>query len=388
MKNNLKNIAIIPARGGSKGIPKKNIKPLLGLPLIAYNITEAKKANHIDAVFVSTDCPEIAEISRSFGAEIIIRPDELANDTASSEVAIIHAINEIAAKYAMPEIVAFLQCTSPLTQAEDIDGTIAKMLQEKADSAFAATAFHYFTWKEQNGDAIGVNHDKKIRLRRQDREPEYLETGAVYAFSATGFLAAKHRFFGKTSFHIMPAERVHEIDEPFDFELAEILLRRIQRNAQMPEIKALIMDFDGVFTDDLVHVDQNGIESVSCSRSDGMGLELLRKSGYQLIVISKEKNPVVRARCEKLGIECYHGIEDKLTLLKKLLNEKGLNKDEIAYIGNDINDLECLKYAGYAVVPSDANSKVKPYAHLILNKKGGQGALRELAEIILSNKTL
>ncbi len=117
-----------------------------------------------------------------------------------------------------------------------------------------------------------------------------------------------------------------------------------------------------------------------------MGIERLRKAGYRLAVISKEKNPVVIRRCEKLQIECYHGIDDKITLLSNLLNRELIAPPEAIYVGNDINDIECMQYVGCAVCPQDAHASVKAVAHICLSSNGGKGALRELSDLILTHK--
>ncbi|HKU44581.1 MAG TPA: acylneuraminate cytidylyltransferase family protein, partial [Polyangiales bacterium] len=219
-----------------------------GRPLIAHTLLAARAARRVDKVVVSTDDPSIAEAAREYGAEVVWRPAELASDTASSESALLHALAALREQHYEPELVAFLQCTSPLTLAEDIDATIDRMLQEGADSALSVTPFHYFVWRKSGGEASGVNHDKRVRPRRQDREPEFLETGAVYVMRTAGFLQAKHRFFGKTVVHEMPAERVCEIDELADLDTAELRLRRraaVLRAAALPQpIAALVMDFD------------------------------------------------------------------------------------------------------------------------------------------------
>lgn len=220
-------IAIIPARGGSKGIPYKNVCPLCGKPLIAWNIQAALASKFISDVYVSTDDREIAEAASSHGAHVIDRPEVLANDTASSESALLHGLEVLENKRILPDILVFMQCTSPLTATQDIDAAIQKLLDERADSCFTATDFHYFVWKElADGSAEGINHDKKFRPRRQDREPQYQENGAVYVMNCTGFLQAEHRFFGKTVMSLMPQERCFEIDEPVDMVIAEILLNK------------------------------------------------------------------------------------------------------------------------------------------------------------------
>lgn len=220
----MKIIAIIPARGGSKGVPRKNILPLGGKPLIAHSIAAAKESRYISEVVVSTDSEEIADISKEWGASVVMRPAELATDTSSSESALLHVLHRRIDE-GMPgvDVVVFLQCTSPFTTSEDIDGVVAKIVDDGADSALAVAPFHYFLWKNSpTGGVVGVNHQKDFRLMRQQREPEYIETGSVYAMRAEMFLERKHRFFGKTDVYVVDPEHVLEIDDPHDFKLAEM----------------------------------------------------------------------------------------------------------------------------------------------------------------------
>lgn len=357
--------------------------------MIAFTIEAAKASKHIARVFVSTDDPMIAKVSFEYGAEVIERPRELASDTASSESALLHALDHLEQTEAYaPELLVFLQCTSPLTAPEDIDGTVDAMLREQADTAVAVTPFHYFVWKtDAQEGATGVNHDKAFRPRRQDREPQYLETGAVYAMRTAEFRVKKHRFFGKTAMHVMPEHRVHEIDEPVDLRVAEVLLREEQHKRKLDSLPArvagLAMDFDGVFTDNRVLVDQNGVESVACSRSDGMGLDALRKSGLPMVVISKERNPVVQRRCDKLVIPCLQGIDEKRGTFLRWCEEQRIDPGSVVYIGNDVNDLECLEAAGCGVVVADAHPIAQNAADIVLDAAGGLGALRELSDLIL-----
>jgi CMP-N-acetylneuraminic acid synthetase len=220
-------LAIIPARGGSKGVPRKNVRLLAGQPLIAWTIQAAQQARQVTRVIVSTDDAEIAAVSRVCGAEVVIRPAEISGDTASSESALLHTLQHLReSENYRPELLAFLQCTSPLTSPQDIDGTISALLEQQADSALSATRFFHFLWRIDQTGACGINHDKRIRQRRQDREAEYLENGAVYVMRTEGFLAAQHRFFGKTAICEVAAEKSLEIDEPDDFAMAEMLLKR------------------------------------------------------------------------------------------------------------------------------------------------------------------
>jgi YrbI family 3-deoxy-D-manno-octulosonate 8-phosphate phosphatase len=382
--------AVIPARGGSKGIIGKNLRIVGGKPLIAHTILAAKAARSVERVVVSTDDPAIAEVSQHYGAHIVWRPLELASDTASSEVALLHALEHLETQGYTPELLAFLQCTSPLTAPEDIDGTIELLLREAADSALSGARFHYFLWRNASAGAEGINHDKRVRPRRQDREAEFLETGAVYAMRVAGFRKAKHRFFGKTVMYETPADRVCEIDETVDLHVAEVLLRNRARGAQLallPQpLAALVMDFDGVLTDDLVSVDQDGRESVRCSRGDGLGLEMLRKAGLPMLVLSKEHNPVVAARCKKLALRCEQGIEAKLPALRAYCAELGIALEHTVYVGNDINDLDCLAAVGCGVAVADAHPRAKQAASIVLEARGGRGAVREMCELILEQR--
>jgi len=387
----METLAIIPARGGSKGIPRKNVLPLAGKPLIAYNIEQARRSQFIRRVVVSTDDAEIAAVARQYGAEVIWRPAEISGDSASSESALLHALEQLRQQENyQPDLLVFLQCTSPLTLAEDIDGTVQALLEQQADSALAVIPFHYFLWRQEPGDAVGINHDKRVRPLRQERQPQYLETGAVYVMRVPGFIQARHRFFGKTAMHVMPGERRLEIDDPVDFQVAEVLMQAqagAERQATLPQrIAALVLDFDGVFTDDKVIVLQDGREAVVCDRRDGMGIGLLKKAGVPVWVLSTETNPVVQARAAKLGLPCIQGQSDKGAALDVLLAEQGFDPAHVVYLGNDVNDLPCMARVGCAVAVADAHPQVLAQAALVLERRGGDGAIRELCEMILSQQ--
>jgi YrbI family 3-deoxy-D-manno-octulosonate 8-phosphate phosphatase len=391
--HNGKSLAIIPARGGSKGIPRKNIAPIGGKPLVAWTIEAAQGARNIERVVVSTDDPEIAQIARNFGAEVVHRPAEISGDTASSESALLHVLEELeqSQRY-RPELLVFLQCTSPLTTAQDIEGTISALREADADSALSVAPFHHFLWRpDGRGSSIGINHDKSFRPRRQDREPEYVETGAVYVMNTDGFRTARHRFFGKTATFVVPAERAIEIDEPRDLIIAETLLRLRQqedRRALLPKpVRAVVFDFDGVFTDNSVWLDQDGREAVVCRRDDGMGIRRLKETGTPILVLSAETNPVVAARCRKLELECIQGCRDKLPALKQWVSTHGIDRSGLIYAGNDINDVECLRWAGCGVTVADAVDDARRSSRIVLSRDGGRGAVRELCDLVIESLT-
>ena len=383
-------VAIIPARGGSKGIPRKNLRLLAGKPLIAHTIEQARLAPSINRVIVSTDDPEIGAVAQRYGAEVVWRPAEISGDDAPSEAALLHVLEHLERTEGyQPDILVFLQCTAPLTLAEDIEGTIQVLLKERADSALAVTPFHYFLWrKDESGDAVGINHDKRYRPLRQEREPQYLETGAVYVMRVSGFKEAKHRFFGKTAMYVMPPERCWEIDEPVDLLIAEVLFREQQRKRKLQAlpkpVAALVLDFDGVMTDNRVLVFEDGREAVFVDRGDGMGIAKLKQKGLPILVLSSEENPVVQVRCRKLGIEYLQGVQDKLKALKEWAQARNIDPAHIVYVGNDVNDIPCLQWVGCGVVVKDAHPETLHAARLVLDSPGGQGAVREIVDLILA----
>jgi YrbI family 3-deoxy-D-manno-octulosonate 8-phosphate phosphatase len=153
------------------------------------------------------------------------------------------------------------------------------------------------------------------------------------------------------------------------------------------EIRLFVLDFDGVFTDNRVFIDEDGREMVVCDRSDSLGFKMLKEArpDIAVVVISKETNNVVRARCDKLRIACRTGIDDKLTLFKEIIADAKLGAEQVAYMGNDVNDLECIAHAGIGIAVSDADPKALKIADYVTGRPGGRGAIREVIDIILSN---
>ncbi|MCC7359763.1 MAG: acylneuraminate cytidylyltransferase [Anaerolineales bacterium] len=380
-------LAVIPARGGSKGVPRKNVMPMAGEPLLAHIVRAARQAATLTRVVVSTDDAEIAGVAQRYGAEVVWRPADISGDTATSEQALLHALDHLRqAEGYVPDILVYLQCTSPLTMAEDIDGVVDALIRSGADTALAVMPFHYFIWHGPCDDAAGVNHMKLVRPRRQDREAQYLEAGAVVVMRVPGFLKEQLRFYGRTALYEMPPERCLEIDEPADVLIAEARLRERLKHTPLAALpsrpSAVVFDFDGVFTDNKVYVSETGAEMVACSRSDGFGLAELRALGLPLLVLSTEVNPVVEQRCRKLNVPCLSGQTDKALALGKWLEENKLEPLSVIYVGNDINDLGCLRLVGGPVAVADSVPEVLRAARLVLRAPGGQGAVRELCRLV------
>ncbi|MFC7217352.1 cytidylyltransferase domain-containing protein [Streptomyces polyrhachis] len=390
-------LAVIPARGGSKGVPGKNLAEVGGASLVARAVRACRAARLVTDVVVSTDDPGIARAARAEGAGVVERPAEIAGDTASSEAAVLHALDAFEERTGRTAAaLVFAQCTSPFLTAGDIDAVAAAVLEEGADSALTVAPFHGFLWRDGAGSAseaggYGVNHDRSHRPRRQDRPQDLLETGAAYAMRAGGFREHRHRFFGRTAPVPTDPARVLEIDDPHDLARARALAPLLDTAGTDPhpvlptraDIDAVVLDFDGTQTDDRVLIDADGREYVSVHRGDGLGIAALRDQGLKLLILSTEANPVVAARARKLRIPVLHGISRKGDALKEWCAEQGLDPERVLYVGNDVNDLPCFSLAGWPVAVADAHEVVRRAARAVTTVPGGQGAIREIASWLL-----
>ncbi len=419
-------LAVIPARGGSKGVPAKNLLPVGGVPLVARAVRECRAARLVTDVVVSTDDQAIAAAAREAGAEVVLRPAAIAGDTATSEAAVLHAVDAHEALHgAVVDVVLLVQCTSPFIVREDIDGVAGAIVENGADTAVTVAPFHGFIWRDAEsaesaesaedvvaagslaehdaavGGGYGVNHDKSFRPRRQDRPQDLLETGAAYAMEAAGFRKHQHRFFGRTELVRTDPARVLEIDDPHDLARARALAPLF--DADLPQalnfaraggtpigalptaddIDAVVLDFDGTQTDDRVLVDSDGREFVSVHRGDGLGIAALRDSGLKMLILSTEQNPVVAARARKLKLPVQHGIDRKDLALKQWCEEQGIAPERVLYVGNDVNDLPCFALVGWPVAVASAHDVVRGAARAVTTVPGGDGAIREIASWIL-----
>lgn len=381
-------VAIIPARGGSKGVERKNLRRVGGVPLVARAIVAAQRCDEIDRVVVSTDDPEIAGVAREWGADVVIRPTDLAGDEASSESALAHALGELSGRGVDVGVLAFLQATSPFIDTDALCTAVRTVRTRRRDVVFSAVRTYGFLWSKGAGDsAHAINHDAGFRPRRQDRDPHYLETGAFYVMKAKAFLAVGHRFFGSIGIAEVPERTALEIDTVEELAAARALAPLVDAPEPI-DVDAVVTDFDGVHTDDTAVVTDRGDESVRVSRSDGMGVALLRRAGIPVLVLSTETHPVVSARAAKLRVDVRQGIDDKATALGEWADAVGIPLSRIAYVGNDVNDLGCLDLVGWPVAVRDAHPLVLAAARVVLDRVGGDGAVRELADRVLGAASL
>ena len=385
-KNNI--FIIIPARGGSKSIRKKNLYIVNKQPLLQWTLEESEKVKSVGKIVVSTDDNEIKDFAKKFCVDIVERPKQISSDNSSSESAILHTLKYYEKKNIYPDIIVFLQCTSPLISFCDIEKGIKYLNKNRLDSTFACASFDGFIWKKNKKKFEGINHDQRKRLMRQKRALEYLEAGSIYIMRTKSFLRDKYRFCGKCEPFLIDKKKVLDINDYQDAEIAEIYLKNIiiKNKILINQPKALIMDFDGVHTNNKVYLDSNGNELVLCSRSDGMGLKQLKENlNIKLLILSNEQNRVVQKRATKLNIECIQTNGKKIEILDDWLKINNLKYEDVIFIGNDVNDIDCIQKVGVSFCPNDAESLIKENVDHVLKQNGGNGAIRELTNIILSN---
>ena len=379
-----KAIGFIPLRKNSKGIPGKNKKKLLGRPLFTWVLTEAIFSS-LDEIYVFTDDDEIIDyINVNFNwstkVKALKRSNENASDTASTEDAIFEFC---ALKHIDFELFCLLQATSPMTRRQDIDAALKKLKNESLDAVLSVVNTHRFIWSSE-GKAL--NYDYKKRPRRQDFEGLLIENGAIYCTRKTALLESKNRLSGQIGTIEMPENTLVEIDSETDWQVIEqLFISTFKAHKSTQRINYLILDVDGVFTDGKVAFNKQGEFSKTFDMRDGMGLEILRQQGVKVMVMTSENSEVVAQRMKKLKIkDVFLGIKDKFSCLENICSEQNISPKEIAYIGDDVNDLSNMLRAGWSFCPSNATKPIKFHADMVLNNKSADGAIREASEFIIN----
>ncbi|MCU0641454.1 MAG: acylneuraminate cytidylyltransferase family protein [Candidatus Margulisbacteria bacterium] len=221
-----KVLCVIPARGGSKRLPNKNILPLGGKPLIAHTIDQAKQSKLLTMIIVSTDDPQIAKIAEQYGAEVVWRPKSISGDHATSESALQHVLGQVEKGGFCPDLVVLLQCTSPIRRADDIDRAIKTLYKKKADSLLSVCRNDRFFWRRAINGVEPINYDYRRRMRDQDHPEEYQENGSIYMCITEILKKTNVRLGGKVEVHVMDYWSSFQIDSPEDFELCEWIINK------------------------------------------------------------------------------------------------------------------------------------------------------------------
>ena len=288
----------------------------------------------------------------------------------------------------MPEVVVFLQATSPVRSSDAIQEALDHFHEQDADSLFSAGPFHGFLWRVEADGVHALNYNHRHRPRRQDAPEDLVENGSIYIFKPWVLREMDNRLGGKIAVYRMSAAESLQIDEPEDLALVEHLLRTRQREngVDLSQVQLLVLDFDGVLTDNRVLVNEDGIEGVLAHRGDGWGIARVREHGVEVMILSTEANPVVTARARKLQITCTQNCDDKLTALQEEASRRNLRREQIAFVGNDLNDLAVMQWVGTPIAVADAVEEVRACARLVTRQRGGFGAVREVCDAIIKQK--
>lgn len=383
------NVAFIPVRGGSKSIPFKNIKKIAGRPLVYWTAKAADECSRIDRVYISTDSTQIRNVVEGFGLQkvrVIDRDESTASDTASTESAMI----AFAKEYQFDNIV-LIQATSPLLTSTDLEGGFKLFDLDNTDSVLSVVRQKRFQWQiNEDGLVEPINYSYKQRPRRQEFNGYLVENGAFYIIDRETLLKEGNRLAGNIRAYEMDESTYFEIDEPSDWQIIEgQLLRRIERDSKPPDvskIKMLLTDCDGCLTDGGMYYTENGDEIKKFNTRDGMGFSLLKSHGILTGIVTGEDRNLNARRAKKLKLDVINqGCVDKMSAVNEIARQYGLDLSEIAYIGDDINDLTVLENVGYGACPQDAADKVKAVSSYVCNAKGGEGVIREVVEQILKS---
>ena len=385
------NVAFIPVRGGSKSIPLKNIKEICGKPLVYWTVKAACGCRCIDKVYVSTDSDKIRDTVEGFKnedghfekIEVIGRSADSASDTASTECAML----EFADQYDFDNIV-LIQATSPLLQTSDLDRGFEAFYEEGVDSVLSVVQQKRFHWKtDESGYAHPTNYDVFHRPRRQEFNGYLVENGAFYISSRNDLRKYKNRVSGNIKAVEMNEDTFFEIDEPGDWVIIEALMKKngISRPCSVPEIKMFLTDCDGCLTDGGMYYSEKGDELKKFNTRDGVGFRLLKERGILTGIITGEEVELNRRRAEKMKtdiLEC--GCGNKMMAVHRICEERNISMENICYIGDDLNDVELIESVGFGCTPADGVLQAKKVAKYIAKAKGGEGVIREVADLLLS----
>lgn len=378
----MKAVGFIPLRKGSKGIRGKNKRKMLGRPLFSWILAEAV-FSRLDEIIVFTDDEYILdfveqEYTWTTKLKAIKRSEKNAGDAASTEAAILEYCEINNYNF---DVFCLLQATSPFTRAMHINDCL-EQLNQGFDSALSVVRTDRFIWNEE-GEAL--NYDYKDRPRRQDFKGLLVENGAIYCTTRKSLKESQNRISGKIATVEMPANSYVEIDSESDWKMAENLLAsQLIAKKGNARITHLFLDVDGVFTDGNVLFSESGELAKSFDMRDGMGLEILRQHHIEVRVMTSEKSPLVAARMKKLKIDkVYLGVKDKFGFLQNIMLRENIKSANLAYIGDDVNDMANMCLVGWSFAPANAMAEIRNIADVNLSMASGKGAIREACNFLM-----
>lgn len=362
---------------------KKNIKIFCGRPLIFWNLQELQDSK-VDKIVVATDSEKIKSVVNSFGfskVSVFNRSNENSQDFSSTESVMLEYIKSV--NLSDSDTFMLVQATSPFTQTTHFNEGLELFKQH--NSILTCCESKRFSWR--GGKAL--NYDIYNRPRRQDHKGTLIENGAFYISSVSDIKSTQNRISGDIGIYEMPEYTYTEIDEQEDWIVAESLMKRFVLNNKMQDfskIKLFLSDVDGVLTDAGMYYTENGDEFKKFCTYDGMGFQLLQKTGVKVGILTTEDRELNRRRAKKLGLDFdFHGAKDKLQIVKDLCAAENITLDQVAYIGDDVNCFGLLSHVGIAACPNNAVDKIKAIPNIMhLERNGGDGVAREFVELFLS----
>lgn len=360
--------AYIPATGPAPHLAE----PLAGIPALAHSILRFRLAQPAAALAVETADPALAAIARQFDAGVITPvPGEAGMRFSPATLAWLAGQGAVDG-----DVVVRLNPDFPLWPVHLIETAAGMLATGSAGLVLLGRPIEGGVWETETG---GTASRKTVPVRQCFQE--------VPALAATSFSVARQGDDGAAAFLPVDAAASWRLSDSIERgAIAAVLAADPSLRVQVwpDRLDLIVFDFDGVMTDNRVHVDQDGRESVACNRADGWGLARLREKGIPMMVLSTEENPVVAARCAKLRLDCHQGVADKARYLREFVAKSGLDLRHVAFVGNDVNDLGCLRVVGLPVAVADSHPDVLKVARLVLGRKGGDAAVREFCDVVLA----
>jgi YrbI family 3-deoxy-D-manno-octulosonate 8-phosphate phosphatase len=405
-------LALVPTRGGSKGLPRKNLRLLQGHPLVAWAIAAGRQARSVTRTICSTDDPEIAEVARKYGADVpYLRPPHLAGDTTVDLPVFQHALDWLQREEGWtPEAVVQLRATSPIRAEGLVDAGIELLDADPAATSVRSVCIAPQTpfkmWRIAEGvtgatpymspllDVPGLA--EPFNAPRQELPVAWWQTGTLDIVRAEVIRSGSMSGTRVLPLRIETALAV-DIDVASDLERAERVMANLRcvRPGPVPEwskVRILAVDVDGTLTPGTMYYDGKGEALKRFHTHDGKGLERVRAAGVHVAILTQENTPFIVARARKLGVEDLQiGVTDKLSALRQLCERVGVSLAEIAFVGDDVGDAAALQAVaaagGLACAVADARAEARVAANFICPHRGGEGAVRDVCDRIVGAST-
>ncbi len=369
---------LIALRSGSKSIPNKNIKLFHKKPLFYWAAKAALDSGiYTGGLYIAVDSQQYHDMIREWlpEANVVFRPDYTATDEATVESLMLWFEKENPC-----DVLSLIQITTPTVTPEDFQSAYAQFLAEKSDSLVTGVPFHRFIWKKAG---TPINYDPVHRPRRQEFNDNIMENGSFYFTKTPVLVEHESRLAGKISVYVMKEETGIEIDEPGDWPDAEMAFKKLKGDAgkesDLQKIKVIVADIDGTLTDGGMYYNSDGEYLKKFNTRDGAAIVKFKELGFEIVVCTSESSLPVQKRVEKLQVTNYfHGITDKVTKIEEWMNDSSFKWENIAFVGDGLNDLKIIEKSGVSFSPKDAHPIIREAADIVLQTPGGDGVLQEI----------